>query len=111
MGTKAGLALFLASLGDTLQGIGKNVGERSIEKQRAEEDFRRRLEFQKQSATISRPQDEEDYKRKLMISMGIDPDTREPIPGFYEAKQKLRSISRRGGGGDRGSSSSSGDLF
>lgn len=104
MGAKTGLAVFLASLGDAFESVG--------DRNQSQQDMQQQIQIKQGLEQMNRPREEEEYKRKLLMGLGIDPDSKQPIPGFYEAKQKLRSIVKSGRGGrGRGSSSSSDDLF
>lgn len=79
-----GLAIFLSALGDAAEGFGQRIEKKN--------DFVQQAKMKQVIEELFRPREEAQMKRQLLLRQGFDPDTLEPIPGFFEAIKKRRSI-------------------
>lgn len=95
MAASTGLAVLLASLGDVLEGTGSNIEKR--------DNMVQQYGLRQQMDVLNRPYEEEQFRRKLFLTQGIDPNTGQPIPGYVEAVRKMKQAKRIGGGGKKSS--------
>lgn len=108
MAAAESLAVLLASIGNTLDTVGEQIGEKGERVQK--------FQLQKELDILNRPAEEEELRRRLFIRKGIDPGTGEFFPGYLDALRKQKEATRlrgRGGGGRRRrrGGTSGGDLF
>lgn len=102
MAASTGLAVLLASLGDVLEGTGSNIEKR--------DNMVQQYGLRQQMDVLNRPYEEEQFRRKLFLTQGIDPNTGQPIPGYLEAIKNKRAAMRGGGGGGGKKSSDEDDV-
>lgn len=91
----AARSIFAALLGGLGQGVEK-YGDYAVQQQSLQSSLEKQRESRLTEAQDPRmiAAGEAEYKRKIMLQYGIDPDTGKPIPGIYEAIQKFYANKR-----------------
>ena len=91
------LALFLGALGSAFNVVGDRWSEQAKLKDRASI----LAELQTAEDARKRPLEETDYKRRLLLSKGIDPDSLKPMPEFFQGITEA-TLARKGARGPSG---------
>jgi len=91
----------LAALMSTFANVANIFGQRHAQKQALKD----RLQIMQEMEIAGRPGAEAQKKRTMLMSMGIDPDTGQPIPEFWKAKEQAHIMAQKykkgkGGKGD-----------
>ena len=81
----------LAALMGTFANIANVFGNRYAKQQ----DLKDRLSLSNEMEAKNRPAAEAMKRRQMLMSMGIDPDTGNPIPEFWAAKEQAAKLAQR----------------
>lgn len=81
------LAALMSMLGNISQAFGSQYAER--------QSLKDKLKIYQEMAAQEAPGKEAQMQRELIMRMGLNPDTLEPIPGFFEALEKRKVIEQR----------------
>ena len=88
----------LAALMSTFANVANVFGKQHAQKQTLKD----RLQMMQEMEIAGRPDAEAQKKRTMLMSMGIDPDSGQPIPEYWQAKEQAAKLSakHRKGSGD-----------
>lgn len=78
------LAALMGAFGNISNVVGKHYGDQAALKQK--------LKLYSEMDAANRPGEEAQKQRMMIMGMGLDPDTLEPIPGYFEALEQRKQI-------------------
>ena len=81
----------LAALMSVFSNVANNYGKQYAQKQSLKD----RLEMMQEMEVESQPGVEAAKKRQMLLSMGIDPDTGQPIPEYWKAKEQAAALAAK----------------
>lgn len=93
------LAIILGALGSASGAAGDQWTE--------DMDYKRKLDYATKIAEVKNSDQQEMLRRRALVAQGINPDTLEPIPGYFEGYQQRKELDQKyrgkvGGGKGKG---------